>query len=284
MFRSESERFAKFTERAKKVLYRAQEESRRMLKQYVGSEHLLLGLLREGEGAGAHALLNLGVELERARAVVERLTEQSEREKEGEIGLTSDGKRVIERAVEEAQRLNRQYVGTEHLLLALVEEQDSMAARALREMGLDKEQITTQAMLALSQSSEEYSSVSGQSAERNPIQMWLWRRKEQLEQGNGNHFDRFDKHALQVMKLAQEEAQRFQHSSIGTEHLLLALVRLKESTAGQIFGELGIELERVRSSVEFIIGRSDYLVLGPVGLMPRARKVIEFAVDEAHQL
>ncbi len=284
MFSGESERFAKFTKRARKVLHQAQEESRRMLKQYIGSEHLLLGLLREGEGVGAHVLLSLGVELERAREVVERLTEQSEQEKVGEIGLTSDGKQVIERAVEEARRLNHQYVGTEHLLLALVHVQESMAARALQEMGLDEEQIRTQTMRMLSRSSEARSSASVQSAERSPIQMWLWRKKDRFEREDRDRFDRFNEHARRVLSLAQEEAQRFQHNYIGTEHLLLALVRLKESTAGQIFSEMGIELERVRSAVEFIIGRGDRIVLGEIGLTPRAKKVIELAIDEARRL
>ncbi len=284
MFSGESERFAKLTKRARKVLHQAQEESRRMLKQYIGSEHLLLGLLREGEGVGAHVLLSLGVELERAREVVERLTEQSEQEKVGEIGLTSDGKQVIERAVEEARRLNHQYVGTEHLLLALVHVQESMAARALQEMGLDEEQIRTQTMRMLSRSSEARSSASVQSAERSPIQMWLWRKKDRFEREDRDRFDRFNEHARRVLSLAQEEAQRFQHNYIGTEHLLLALVRLKESTAGQIFSEMGIELERVCSAVEFIIGRGDRIVLGEIGLTPRAKKVIELAIDEARRL
>jgi ATP-dependent Clp protease ATP-binding subunit ClpA len=283
MFRGESERFAKFTKRARNVLHQAQEESRRMLKQYIGSEHLLLGLLRESEGVGARVLLSLGVELERAREVVERLTEQSEQERVGEIGLTSDGKQVIERAVEEARRLNHHYVGTEHLLLALVHVQESMAARALQEMGLDEAQIRAQTMRTLSRSSEAHSSASVQSAERSPIQMWLWRRKDRFEREDQDRFDRFNEHARRVLSLAQEEAQRFQHNYIGTEHLLLALVRLKESTAGQIFSEMGIELERVRSAVEFIIGRGDRIVLGEIGLTPRAKKVIELAIDEARR-
>ena len=81
--------------------------------------------------------------------------------------------------------------------------------------------------------------------------------------------------------MAQEEAQRFQHNYIGTEHLLLGLLRLEQSTAARVLNKLGIKLEQVRSAIEFIIGRGDRIVLGEIGLTPRAKKVIELAVDEA---
>ncbi len=277
------ERFAKFTERARKVLQLALEESQRMLKQYIGSEHILLGLLREGEGPGARVLQSLGIDLNRTRAVVERLSEQSEQGREAKTGLTLHGKQVIDMAVDEAG-LDHHYIGTEHLLLALVHVPESMAARVLREMGIDEEQIRTQTIRVLSQSLEAHNSASGQGAEGSPVRMWLQRRKDRFEREGRDRFDRFDEHARRVLSLAQEEAQRFQHNYIGTEHLLLGLVRLKESTAGQIFGELGVELAQVRSAVEFIIGRGDRIVLGEVGLTPRAKKVIELAVEEARLL
>jgi len=284
MFRGESERYTKFTERARIALYQAQEESQRMLKQYVGSGHLLLGLLREGQGVGARVLLSLGIELERAREVVERLTAQDEQRGVREVGLTAHAKQVIERAVEEAQRLKQQEVGTGHLLLALFRVQESMAARALQEMGLDEEQLRVQTMKMLSQVPESSRSASEERGKEDPAQVWLRLKAEGIERDGRRRFDRFDKHARQVMALAQEEAQRFQHSYIGTEHLLLGLLRLKESTAGQLLREMGIELERVRSEVESILGRSERIVLGEVGLTPRARKVIELAVEEAHRL
>jgi ATP-dependent Clp protease ATP-binding subunit ClpA len=103
-------------------------------------------------------------------------------------------------------------------------------------------------------------------------------------QQNRDRFDKFNDHARRVLALAQEEAQRFQHNYIGTEHLLLGLVRLEESTAGQVLNRLGVRLQKVRSTVEFIIGRGDRIVLGEIGLTPRAKKVIELAVDEARRL
>src|SRR5919204_129093 len=97
-------------------------------------------------------------------------------------------------------------------------------------------------------------------------------------------FDRFNDRAKRVLALAQDEAIRFNHNYIGTEHLLLGLVREGEGVAAQVLRSLGVELNRVRSAVEFIIGRGDHMIVGEVGLTPRAQKVIELAVDEARRL
>src|SRR5215468_6302223 len=99
-----------------------------------------------------------------------------------------------------------------------------------------------------------------------------------------DRFDRFTERARKVLSLAQEEAQRFQHNYIGTEHLLLGLVLEGNGVAAKVLSNLGIELNKVRSAVEFIIGRGDRIVLGQIGLAPRTKKVIELAVDEARCL
>ena len=97
-------------------------------------------------------------------------------------------------------------------------------------------------------------------------------------------FDKFTERARKVLSLAQEEAQRFNHNYIGTEHLLLGLVREGDGVAAKVLSNLGVELNKVRSATEFIIGRGDRIVLGEIGLTPRAKKVIELAVDEARRL
>src|SRR5438067_2875834 len=101
---------------------------------------------------------------------------------------------------------------------------------------------------------------------------------------DGDRFDKFTERARNVLSLAQEEAQRFQHNYIGTEHLLLGLVREGEGVAAKVLRDLGVDLQKVRSAVEFIIGRGDRIVLGEIGLTHRAKKVIELAVDEARRL
>ena len=97
-------------------------------------------------------------------------------------------------------------------------------------------------------------------------------------------FDLFTTRARHVLALAQEEAQHFQHNYIGTEHLLLGLIREREGVASQVLSSLGIEADRVRDAVVAIIGRGERIVLGEIGLTPRAKKVIEFAMDEARGL
>src|SRR5215469_3155709 len=99
-----------------------------------------------------------------------------------------------------------------------------------------------------------------------------------------DRFDRFTARARKVLGLAQEEAQRFQHNYIGTEHLLLGLIREGEGVAAKVLSNLGVEINQVRSAVEFIIGRGVHIVLGEIGLTPRTEKVIDLAADEARHL
>jgi hypothetical protein len=97
-------------------------------------------------------------------------------------------------------------------------------------------------------------------------------------------FDRLTPEARKVLSLAHEEAQRFNHNYIGTEHLLLGLTRLEEGVSATVLKNLGVELDKVRGTVEFIIGRGDRVVLGEIGLTPRSKQVIELAFDEASRL
>ena len=129
-----ADRFDKFTERARKVLQLAQEEAQRFNHNYIGTEHLLLGLVREGEGVAAKVLANLGVELNKVRSAVEFIIGRGDRTVTGDIGLTPRAKKVIELSVDEARRLNHHYIGTEHLLLGLVREGEGIAAGVLESL------------------------------------------------------------------------------------------------------------------------------------------------------
>ena len=129
------DRFDKFTERARKVLTLAQDEAQRFNHNYIGTEHLLLGLVREGDGVAARVLENLGVELNKVRTAVEFIIGRGDRPVVGEIGLTPRAKRVIELAVDEARRLGHNYIGTEHLLLGLVREGEGDRRRRAGELG-----------------------------------------------------------------------------------------------------------------------------------------------------
>ena len=99
-----------------------------------------------------------------------------------------------------------------------------------------------------------------------------------------SRFEKFSERARRVLSLAQEEAQRFNHSYISTEHILLGLVRETDGVAAKVLSAMGVEVNKVRSAVEFIIGRGERTASGEIGLTPRAKKVIELAVDEARRL
>jgi hypothetical protein len=146
-----NDRFDKFTDRARKVLTYAQEEARRFNHNYIGTEHLLLGLVREGEGIAARVLRSLGVELDRVRSEVEFIIGRGDRMILGEIGLTPRAKKVMELAVDEARRLGHHYIGTEHLLLGLVREGEGIASTVLEKLGVNLVKARTQTIQVLSQ-------------------------------------------------------------------------------------------------------------------------------------
>jgi len=126
------------------VFQLAQEEAKRYRHSSVGTEHLLLALVREGEGVAAKVLANLGVELKAVRQAVEDAVGAGNQPVTGDIGLTQRARRVVELAVDEARRQGHQYVGTEHLLLGLVREGESVAARILEKLGVQLEQAREQ--------------------------------------------------------------------------------------------------------------------------------------------
>src|SRR4051812_41737794 len=144
------DKFDKFTERARKVLTLANEEAQRFNHNYIGTEHILLGLIREGDGVAARVLANLGVELPKVRAAVEFIIGRGDRMVVGEIGLTPRAKKVIELAVEEARRLKHNYIGTEHLLLGLVREGEGIAAGVLESLGVNLERVRSGVIEVLS--------------------------------------------------------------------------------------------------------------------------------------
>jgi hypothetical protein len=130
------DRFDKFTDRAREVLTQAQDEAQRFNHIHIGTEHLLLGLLRVEDGLAARVLRELGVELPRVRTAVEFIMQRGDRPVAGEVGLTPAAKRVIELAIDESRRLGHRYIGTQHLLLGLVREGEGVAAGVLESFGV----------------------------------------------------------------------------------------------------------------------------------------------------
>ena len=161
-------RFEKFSERARRVLSLAQEEAQRFNHNYIGTEHILLGLVRETEGVAARVLHNLGVELSKVRSAVEFIIGRGEKSVPGEIGLTPRAKRVIELAVDEARRLNHSYIGTEHLLIGLLREGEGVAAGVLESLGVTLEKVRNETNRILSQTMS-HSQSSQRGATRTPV-------------------------------------------------------------------------------------------------------------------
>jgi ATP-dependent Clp protease ATP-binding subunit ClpC len=134
--------FERLTDRARKVMALANQEAQRFNHEYIGTEHILLGLVKEGSGVGANVLKNLDIDLRKVRLEVEKLVKSGpEMVTMGKLPQTPRAKKVIEYAIEEARNLNHNYVGTEHLLLGLLREQDGVAAQVLMNLGLKLEEV-----------------------------------------------------------------------------------------------------------------------------------------------
>lgn len=133
--------FQKFTERAQKVLVLAQEEARRLRYPFIGTEHILLGLIKEGEGVAAKTLDQLGISTDKVINAVEQMVEMGEQPVSADIPPTPRAKKVLELSVEESRRLGHNYVGTEHLLLGLIREGEGVAAQVLISLGADLEKV-----------------------------------------------------------------------------------------------------------------------------------------------
>ena len=148
-------RFEKFSEKARRVLSLAQEEAQRFNHTYIGTEHILLGLVRETDGVAAKTLSNLGVELPKVRSAIEFIIGRGERPVTGDIGLTPRAKKVIELAVDEARRLNHTYIGTEHLLIGLMREGEGVPAGVLESLGLTLDKIRAEINSQLNQGGQQ---------------------------------------------------------------------------------------------------------------------------------
>ncbi len=256
---TDRDRFDKFTERARKVLSLAQEEAQRFQHNYIGTEHLLLGLVSEGEGVAAKVLSNLGVELPKVRRAVEWIIGRGDRIVLGEIGLTPRAKKVIELAVDEARRLNHHYIGTEHLLLGLVREGEGIAAGVLESLGVNLEKVRVQTIQVLGQSGAALT----MEAVSTPAQTEAVKK---------------------VLSLAEEEAHIFQHDYIGTEHLLLGLVREGDGIAAKVLSKLGVEPDKLREAVKLIVKQGDDIGYGQLKFTERTTDVMTQALSEALQL
>src|SRR5205809_3114408 len=133
--------FERFTDRARRVVVLAQEEARMLNHNYIGTEHILLGLIHEGEGVAAKALESLGISLEAVRSLVVEIIGQGQAAPTGHIPFTPRAKKVLELSLREALQLGHNYIGTEHILLGLIREGEGVAAQVLQKLGADLNRV-----------------------------------------------------------------------------------------------------------------------------------------------
>jgi ATP-dependent Clp protease ATP-binding subunit ClpC len=164
-----ADKFDRFTKRARRVLSLAQEEAQRLNHNYIGTEHLLLGLVREENGVAVRVLRELGVDPRQIRERVERTVGRGQRALYGKLSLTPRTKRVIELAVDEARRLGHHYIGTEHLLLGLVREGEGVAVDVLKGLGVSLDKVRSQTARVMMESASQPASAQSESNKQTPL-------------------------------------------------------------------------------------------------------------------
>jgi ATP-dependent Clp protease ATP-binding subunit ClpA len=255
--------FDRFNDRAKRVLALAQDEAIRFNHNYIGAEHLLLGLVREGEGVAARVLDSLGVELSKVRSAVEFTIGRGDATTSpSEITLTPRVKKIIELAIDEARKLGHSHVGTEHLLLGMVREGNSVASGVLQSLGIKLDTVRQQVIAAL-----------GRSASGPAPQPQSTIAATRTYTAN----DRLDEAAKRVLALAQNEAVGLGHTWIGTDHLLLGLISTNGTLAQRVLSELGVTLDRARKSAAKAEAPGVEWQTPGLGLTPRAIRLVDAA-------
>ncbi len=224
--------YERFTDRSRKVMQLANEEGQRLNHKCIGTEHILLGLVKEGSGVAAGVLKNLDVDLRKIRREVERIVESGpDRVTMGMLPLSPRAKKVIEYAIEEARNLNHNYVGTEHLLLGLLREGEGVGIQVLTNLGLSPEEVR-----------KEVLNLLGHGLEIGRIEDSL---ADALTKGKLALTPR----AKKAIEYALDEARELNHNYVGSEHLLLGLLREQEGVAAQVLMNRGLTLEDVRSEI-----------------------------------
>ncbi len=193
--------FERFTERARKVILLAKEEARKYNHDYVGTEHILLGLLKEGKGVAAAVLNNLGLGLDKITLEIEKLVQSGPSTKvNGDVPFTSRAKKVIEMAMDEARSLGHNYIGTEHLLLGLIAEGEGVASQVLINLGLDLGRVREEVMNLLGSATPGFgdwiSSASSKPQDRSP--------KGKMRQSSTDKTPALDAFGRDLTKLAKE--------------------------------------------------------------------------------
>jgi ATP-dependent Clp protease ATP-binding subunit ClpA len=208
--------YDRFTDRARKVMAYARQEAQRFNHDFIGTEHILLGLIKEGGGVAANVLRDLDVDVKKVRLEVERMMQPNpDVQTKGQPPFTPRAKRVIAFSLEEARALEHNYIGTEHILLGLLRENEGVAAHVLTNLGVKLEAVREAVLHLLGGEA-----ISGRGMEARELEKTQDART-QPQAGRWSFADS----AVEVLALAQEEARTLGQDRIGSEHLFLALLR-----------------------------------------------------------
>ncbi|HKY52242.1 MAG TPA: Clp protease N-terminal domain-containing protein [Candidatus Limnocylindria bacterium] len=231
--------FDRFNDRAKRVLALAQDEAIRFNHNYIGVEHLLLGLVREGEGVAARALASLGVDLSKLRSTVERIVGRGDSTTTPtEITLSPRTKRIIDLAIDESRKLGHGAVATEHLLLGIVREGEGIASGVLQSLGVELDRVRRQVIATLGQQPPGMIQLGEPMVRVNTYTARYQSGRETLTDAT-----------RRVVALAQNEAIGLGHTWLGTEHLVLGLLSANRTPAQDALRSLGLTLEATRERV-----------------------------------
>jgi len=215
--------FERFTDRARRVVVLAQEEARMLNHNYIGTEHILLGLIHEGEGVAAKALESLSISLEAVRSQVEEIIGQGQAVPTGHIPFTPRAKKVLELSLREALQLGHNYIGTEHILLGLIREGEGVAAQVLQKLGADLKRARETVLGLLPGSVPE------------GLQESI------LHKGTS---------LVKAIQLAEEAAVEVGEDQVQATHLLLALITSADPDIDELLGTWGVDAGAVRARID----------------------------------
>jgi hypothetical protein len=226
------QKMERFTQRARRVLSFAQEEAERLQHSYIGTEHMLLGLMREEGSIAGRVLRDLGLDPRRVEELVERMTRAEQRRSIERLDLSPGTKRVLELAVDEARRMGHYNIGTEHLLLGLVRQGEGITIDVLKRLNISPEEVKRQIRRVLQESPVKPAQTTRSGAAQRSAQFG-WSKTPHSAPVTA-----------EVMTAALEEAKRFGDRYVGMWHVLIALLR-RNGGAATILRELGLDEEQV---------------------------------------
>ena len=253
--------FERFTERARQVVVLAQDEARALRHDHIGTEHLLLGLMREEPGVAARVLHEAGLDVESLREEVRTVRGAGATPSFGhQIPFSTGAKAALEAALRESLEVGHKFIGTEHILLGIVREPEPQVMEVLAGAGADVRDLVARAERALPGRSivEIAPDIMG--------------------------FERLTEFARGAIVLAQEEARVLCHNYVGTEHILLGLLREEQGGAARVLGTIGVGLDAARDQVRRTVGAGETVVVGQIPFTPHARRILTFAREEATAL